>query len=160
MPYSIAPYPPSPTIQVNGTPAAATAINFGSGLTSTLSGGVLTVSASGGGSSSVTFTVATSRTFTATDFAGYSQITILCNGPATVTLPALTTLDSTKWIKIIDFTGQAVANPTNLTITGGGTFAYGGDTTPTALPLAVFQGMKYNTQPVTLPNTGSTIFLG
>ncbi len=152
--------PPGPQIQVNGTPEYVSAINFGSGLSGSVANGILTLSAAGGGGSSVTFTVAASRTFTAADFAGYSQITILCNGPPAVTLPALTTLDSTKWLKVVDLTGQAVANPTNLTITGGGTFAYGGAGTPAALPLAVFQAQKYNSQPITLPNTGSTIFLG
>ena len=44
MPYSIAPYPPSPAIQVNGTPEYVSAINFGSGLAATVANGILTLS--------------------------------------------------------------------------------------------------------------------
>ena len=160
MPYSIAPYPPSPAIQVNGTPAAATAISFGSGLTSALSGGVLTVTAA----TSVAFTVTTSTTFAAAQFAGYSQITLFVDataGAILITLPTLSTLDSVKWIKLIDITGQQSTHATTLTLTGGGMYVYSGISAPTALPSPnVFQAGNYSTQGVTLRNTGTLLIVG
>ena len=159
MSYPMAPYPPSPGVQVNGTPTAAAAINFGSGLTSTLSGGVLTVSASGGGT--LTLTITASTTLTAAQLVGYSQIICFCNaasGAITVTLPALATLDGAKQFLFIDSTGSATTHTTSLAITGGGTYALPGNA-PGALPVSMFGSKIYEQISLTVPNSGSLVYL-